>query len=289
MLGIGDTSMAQADGSLPATLTAGSAPGESGVSVFGLRFKGGAHFSATLRRHLVCFQVTPEVRLECRMAGQTLRHEPPAGSLAIFPAGIDCAADAEGSVEALLVAIDPGQLALGRRGGIGAGGGAGRAHVGPATRRCSTSRAAWPRRARPAIPTGRSTWNELASGFIDNLVARHTAEPGAPGARPAGQGRARADQGPCPRPSRRAHRGRDPGGDGGAQPLPLLPRLHPRRRHDAASLCRASPAGARDRPAPRRARRPGRGRGPHAASPTRATSPAGSAASTASPSTQLAA
>src|ERR1700732_5348175 len=36
----------------------------------------------------------------------------PAGSLAICPAGIDSAADAEESVDALLIAIDPGQLAL---------------------------------------------------------------------------------------------------------------------------------------------------------------------------------
>jgi hypothetical protein len=33
------------------------------------------------------------VRFECRMADRTLSHEPPPGSLAICPAGIDCAAD----------------------------------------------------------------------------------------------------------------------------------------------------------------------------------------------------
>jgi AraC family transcriptional regulator len=50
--------------------------------------------------------------IDCRMADRTLRHEAPAGSLAICPAGIDCAADAEENADALLVAIDPGQLAL---------------------------------------------------------------------------------------------------------------------------------------------------------------------------------
>jgi AraC family transcriptional regulator len=46
---------------------------------------------------------------------ETLRDEAPAGSLAICPASIDCAADAEESVNALLVAINPGQLAAAER------------------------------------------------------------------------------------------------------------------------------------------------------------------------------
>jgi AraC family transcriptional regulator len=46
------------------------------------------------------------------MADRTFRHEAPAGSLAVCRAGIDCAADAEENADALLVAIDPGQLAL---------------------------------------------------------------------------------------------------------------------------------------------------------------------------------
>jgi AraC-like DNA-binding protein len=46
------------------------------------------------------------------MADQTLEHQAPAGSLAICPAGIDCAADAAESVDAIIVAVDPGHLAL---------------------------------------------------------------------------------------------------------------------------------------------------------------------------------
>jgi AraC family transcriptional regulator len=107
---IGEFCLVQADGSLPTTLAAGSATGESGVSVLSLRFRGGVHFSATTQQHLIWF-VSP-VQVDCRMAGRTLRHEAPAGSLAICPAGIDCDADAEESVDALLVAVDPGQLAL---------------------------------------------------------------------------------------------------------------------------------------------------------------------------------
>ena len=80
---LGDLSLAQQDGGPPATLAAGSAPGESGVAVIGLRFQGGAHFSATPRQHLVWFQTSPQVRFECRIARRSLRHEPPTGSLAI--------------------------------------------------------------------------------------------------------------------------------------------------------------------------------------------------------------
>jgi AraC family transcriptional regulator len=46
------------------------------------------------------------------MADRTLRHEAPAGSLAICPVGIDCAADTDESVDATIVAVQPGQLAL---------------------------------------------------------------------------------------------------------------------------------------------------------------------------------
>src|SRR6266436_1908738 len=108
--GIGEVHAAQADGSSPTPLAAGSAPGESGVSVLRMRFHGGMHFAATPQRHCVCFQM-PQLRIERRMAGRALRREP-AGSLAICPAGFDCAADVEESVDGLLVAIDPGWFSL---------------------------------------------------------------------------------------------------------------------------------------------------------------------------------
>jgi AraC family transcriptional regulator len=171
MIGIGEVYLAQEDGGLPTTLVAGSAPGESGVSVFSLRFRGGVHFSATTQQHLIWF-VSP-VRVACRIAGHTLRHEAPAGSLAICPAGIDCAADAEESVDALLVAIDPGQLAL-----AAAEGSALEARL---NERLSGYDQALLDLARTlasesadGYPNGPLYWNEVASGFIDDLIGRHT-------------------------------------------------------------------------------------------------------------------
>ena len=56
-IGISALYLAQGDGGLPTTLATGSAPGENGVSVFSLRFRGGLHFSATPRQHLIWFWV----------------------------------------------------------------------------------------------------------------------------------------------------------------------------------------------------------------------------------------
>lgn len=172
MIGSGELCIAQQDGGLPTTLAAGSAPGESGVSVLGVRFQGGAHFSAALREHLVCFQMSPRVRLECRMAGRALRHEAPAGSLAICPAGTDCAADADESVDALLVAVHPGQLALAAAEDaaleaqlIKRLSGHDRALLDLARALASES--------ADGYPNGPLFWNELASGFIASLIVRH--------------------------------------------------------------------------------------------------------------------
>jgi AraC family transcriptional regulator len=171
MIGVAGFNLTQGDGGLPTTLAVGSAPGESGVSVLSLRFRDGAHFSATTQQHLVWF-VSP-VRVDCRMAGRTLRHEAPAGSLAICPAGIDCAADAEECVDALLVAIDPGQLAL-----AAAEDSALEAQL---NERLSGYDQALLDLARTLAlesaadyPNGPLYWNEVAGGFIDGLVARHT-------------------------------------------------------------------------------------------------------------------
>src|SRR5215469_11366621 len=109
---IGELSLAQADGGLPMTLTDGSAPGESGLFVLSTRFQGGMHLSGTPRRHHIWFQLSPQQPFACRIDDRTLDHTPPPGSLAICPAGSGCAADAEDSVDAILVAIDPRHFAL---------------------------------------------------------------------------------------------------------------------------------------------------------------------------------
>jgi AraC family transcriptional regulator len=171
---IGELCLAQADGGLPTTLAAGNAPGESGVSVLNVRFRGGFHLTATLRRHLICFQtMSRRLRFECRMADRRLSHAPPAGSLAICPTGIDCAGDAEGSVDAILVAVDPGRLAL-----AAAEDSAPEAQL---IERLEGYDQALFDLARTLAqesagdyPNGPLYWNEVAGDFIDGLVDRHT-------------------------------------------------------------------------------------------------------------------
>ncbi|MGA7329475.1 MAG: hypothetical protein WBX25_34600, partial [Rhodomicrobium sp.] len=62
--------------------------------------------------HHFFFHLTPSAHVDARIADQALSCKPLRGSLAICPAGADYAADGEGSVEAIIVAIDPSQFAV---------------------------------------------------------------------------------------------------------------------------------------------------------------------------------
>ncbi len=104
--------LAQKNGDLPATLAAGSAAGESGISVLRVQFKDGAYLSATKQQHLICFQMSQQTRFHCRMAGRALLHDVATGGLAICPVGIDSSAETATSVDILLIAIQPSRFAL---------------------------------------------------------------------------------------------------------------------------------------------------------------------------------
>lgn len=155
----------------PTTLVAGSAPGESGVAVFCHRFWGGMHFCNAPRHHFICFQMS-QARVELRMAGQVVRHELPAGSLIIHPAGFDCAADTDDSVDALTVVIDPACLAL-----AAAEGSELQAQLIECFWEYDHSLLALARtlafESADDYPNGPLFWNEVASRFIDQLAARH--------------------------------------------------------------------------------------------------------------------
>jgi AraC family transcriptional regulator len=173
MIDISELHLAQADGGLPTMAAHGSAPGESGVSIVNVQFRDGAHFSATPRQHLIWFQTSPPVRFDCRIAGRTLQHEARADQLTICPAGIDCAADAEASSSAILVAIDPRHLAL-----AAAEESALDAQLierfSDHDRRLLELARILMLESADDYPNGSLFWNDVASGFIGNLVARHT-------------------------------------------------------------------------------------------------------------------
>jgi AraC family transcriptional regulator len=172
--GVGELCLAQEDGGLPTTLATGCAPGDSGLTILNLRFEGGLHVAATSRQHLICFQqMTESCSFECRFADRTVSHEPLTGSVAICPAGIDQAADAVGSVDILVIAIDPGRLALAAA--------EDRALDARLIERFSGYDPPLLGLGRTLAlesasdyPNGPLFWNECASSFIDGLVARHT-------------------------------------------------------------------------------------------------------------------
>jgi AraC family transcriptional regulator len=167
--------LAQGDGGLPTAVAIGSAPGESGVSVFRAQFQGGVHLSATPRRHHVCFQLSPPSRFDCRIAGRAMSHSPRAGALAISPAGADYWAEAEGSVDAILVAIDPGQFAL-----AAAEGAALEAQLLERLTGYDQTLLYLARRlaleCAKSYPNGPFCWNAIASAFVDGLLARHASK-----------------------------------------------------------------------------------------------------------------
>ena len=170
-----ELALAQEDGSTPTTLVAGSAPGESGVSIRFIRFRDGLHLSGAVQQHLICFQLA-QARFDCRIGERTLRHQPPVGSLAICPAGVDCSADAKGSIDVVLVAVDPGRLTLAAAEDstleaqlIERLAGCDRELLGIATTLVSESDSDY--------PNGPLFWNELAGAFVNGLVARHTSHP----------------------------------------------------------------------------------------------------------------
>jgi AraC family transcriptional regulator len=164
---------AQEDGGPPATLGGGSAPGESGVFVLDAQFQGGMHISAKPRRHHVFFQVSGQAHFECRIADRALSHEPQAGSLAICPTGADYCADASGSVEAIVVAIDPGKLAL-----AAAEDSALDARLIERLSGCDQALFDFARdlasESANGYPNGPLFWNEIVSGFLSGLLVRHT-------------------------------------------------------------------------------------------------------------------
>jgi AraC family transcriptional regulator len=175
MTGVTDIQLAQGDGGWPTTVAAGSAPGESGVSVLSVQFQGGVHFSATPKQHLVWFHLSPPVRFDCRIAGRTLRHQAPSGQLSICPAGADCAADTDEGLYALLVAIDPAYLAL-----AAAEDSALDAQLIERFSGLDRSLLELARilalESASNYPNGPLFWNDVASGFLGNLVSRHMSE-----------------------------------------------------------------------------------------------------------------
>lgn len=169
-------SLEQADGSPPIVLTAGSPPGESAVSVFHLRFKRSAHFSAMADRHIISFALTP-ARMEKRIEGRALLHQAVPGMMAIGPARTDYTCDAEGSfLESMVVAVDPALFSLAAADDW--------IYEAQLVERMSSLDGRLldlarilVRESASAYAHGPLFWNEASDRFIDHLIDRHSSSP----------------------------------------------------------------------------------------------------------------
>jgi AraC family transcriptional regulator len=173
--------LAEAGGSPPTTVAAGRALGESGVSVLRVRFEGSARFDVAMTQHLICF--VSQVRIECSRFGRVSRHNASSGSFAIVPHGSAASAVTHESMDALLVAVDPGRLAL-----IAAEGTSLEAELidrslFPCDKPLLDLARAMVHESANAYPNGPLFWDELATNFVDGLVARHTSQDLVDGAR----------------------------------------------------------------------------------------------------------
>jgi AraC family transcriptional regulator len=170
--GIGEISLMQEDGSSPTVSVAGTAPGESGISVLRMQFEGGVHFSASPRHHLIWFQLS-DVLIECRRAARSSKQRAPAGSLAICPAGIDCAADAKESADAIVVSLDPGRLSLAAAEDLNLDVRLHERWLGFDQALLGLARTLALESAR-GYPDGAPFWNTIAHDFIAGLISRHS-------------------------------------------------------------------------------------------------------------------
>ena len=174
-MGIFEPYLVQEDGTLPMILAEGSAPGEIGVSILSMQFEGGVHFSASPRQHMIWFQLS-DLRIECRRAARRARQHAPVGSLAICPAGIDCAADAEESANAIVVSVDPGHLSLAASEDSTLDVRLHERWLGFDQPLFDLARTLMLESAG-GYPDGALFWNAIANDFIAGLITRHSSEP----------------------------------------------------------------------------------------------------------------
>lgn len=168
---LGELHFAQGNGDPPTTVVAGRPPGEAGISIFGACFSGGAHFQGNIRQNIILFPLA-QVQFDCRLADKRNTHEPPIGSLALCPAGIDCGADGTQSIDIAVIAVNQAQLTL-------ASGGYGRLHerfVHHDKALFEISQNLW-RESAAGYPNGSLFWSELSASMVEGLLERHSSEP----------------------------------------------------------------------------------------------------------------
>ena len=182
MSGFAEIRLAQKDGSPPQTFAAARPPGESGISIVRVQFDRMARVSTASRRHLIFLQTSQRLPIECRMDGRISRHNADTGSLAICPAEIEGAAETaetEASIGLLLIAVDPGQLALAAAEDAAVDA---RLDIRMSGRDSKLLAIAQQLAAESAsgYPNGSLYWSEMTNRLLGRLVQCHSSMPGIP-------------------------------------------------------------------------------------------------------------
>ena len=169
----------QRDDGPSAIYAARTAQGESGVSVTCLQFQRFAQFRAATTQHLVFMQLSPHLRLNCRIAQRRLRHESITGSIAILPAGVDSSVGSNMAADVMVVAVKPGRLAL-----AAAEGSAVEAQLRERLSGHDQTLLEIARQLKLESETGHANglrlWNDAADNFVNRLVLAHTRVPDGP-------------------------------------------------------------------------------------------------------------
>jgi AraC family transcriptional regulator len=174
----GEAIWMQRDDDGSAVYAAQTARGESGVSVTHLQFQRFAQFKASPTQHLVFMQLSPRLRLDCRVAGGRLRHEPITGGIAILPAGVDGSVGSNTTADVMVVAVKPGRLALAAADDLAV-------EAQLRERIAGHDRTLLEIARRLAAETqtehanGLRLWNDTADDFIHRLLLAHTRAPDA--------------------------------------------------------------------------------------------------------------
>src|SRR6476619_7541740 len=112
MTKFGEEIWTQCDDGPSTYLDADRARGERGVSILRVNLRRTACFKAAPQQHLIFLQLTPHLRLDCRVGGARLNHEGTTGTIAICPADGDCSVETDTRADLLVVAVKPNQLTL---------------------------------------------------------------------------------------------------------------------------------------------------------------------------------
>ncbi|MBR1121505.1 helix-turn-helix transcriptional regulator [Bradyrhizobium lablabi] len=172
----GETIWTQCDDGPPTDLETGRAHGESGVSILRMNVLRTATFKAARQQHLIFLQLSPHLRLECRVGGSRRRHEATTGSIAICPAGWESSVETDMHADFLVAVVKPDQFALAAAEDSAIAAQLHECDIGHDQTLLGLAKVLAAENAAE-YQSGLLLWNRTATSFINRLVLAHTRIP----------------------------------------------------------------------------------------------------------------